>query len=228
MNLQTDLYSFEIFDFFSDLTREQHQYVHDHCKATHLKKNEIVYFENSPAHCIYFLKEGELRISKFHESGEEFLINIVFPGSVFGLSAITGDNCRNETVKTQKSSLVFALDKEKMKTLLSLNQELNIKFFKLIECRMNYLQQRLEELTFNKSQSRVINYLTSKCKSSENQNINDSIIIPALTHDSIAKLTSTSRQLVSEVFSRLKKQGLISYDRHKIKILHLEKLVKYK
>lgn len=228
MNLQTDLYSFEKFDFFSDLTIEQNKYVHDNVKVTSFKKNEIVYSEGSPAHCIYFLQDGEIRISKFNESGEEFLINIAFSGSVFGLSAITGENNRNETVKTQKSSSIFVLDKEKIKILLSLNQELNIKIFKLIESRMNHLQQRLEELTFNKSQSRVINFLISKSLNTAKENYKSVITIPSLTHDSIAKLTSTSRQLVSEVLSNLKKQGLICYDRQKIKILHFEDLLKYK
>ena len=39
MNLQTDLYSFEKFDFFSDLTIEQNKYVHDNVKVTSFKKN---------------------------------------------------------------------------------------------------------------------------------------------------------------------------------------------
>lgn len=228
MSLHTKFWYLDNFDFFSDLTMEQRKFVHENTKMTNLKKGEIVYFEGSPSNSIYFLKEGEMRISKHNESGDEFLINIISPGSIFGMSAITGDSCRAETVKAQKPSLICILEKEKMKVLLTINTGLNIKFCRMMESRMNDMQQRLENVTFQKSEDRIIHFLKSKALSSDTKDNESQIIIPALPHESIAKLTSTSRQLVSEVFSNLKKQGIICYDRQEIKILHLQTLLEIK
>jgi len=219
MNDQTKFWHLDNFDFFSGLTMDQRRFVHANTKMTNLVKDESVYFEGSLANSIYFLKEGEMRISKFNESGDEFLISILSPGSIFGMSSITGGPSRTETAKATLPSLICILDKEKMKELLKENTELNMKFCQLMESRMINMQKRLENLTFKNSEGRILDFLRTTAITS-GLKVNGHILIsPMMTHENIGKLSSTSRQLVSEFFCSLKKKGIISYDRKELKIL---------
>jgi CRP-like cAMP-binding protein len=225
MTTHTKFWYLDNFDFFSGLTMDQRRFVHSNTKMTHLLKDESVYFEGSPATSIYFLKEGEMRISKYNESGEEFLINIISPGSIFGMSSLTGGPCRTETAVATKPSLICILDNEKMKDLLKVNAELNLKFCALMETRMTNMQQRLENLTFKKGEDRIIDFIKSKAITSGVRENGHILIKSSLTQDSIAKLSSTSRQMVSEVFSDLKKKGIIDYNRKEIKILNPDAII---
>lgn len=82
------------------------------------------------------------------------------------------------------------------------------------------MQKRLEDITFKNSEERILDFLKTTAKNS-GQCANGEIIIPSsLTHKNIAKLTSTSRQIVSGVFNDLKKQGIIDYNRREIRILN--------
>ena len=220
MNKSLKFRHLENFDFFSELNQNQHEFVHSNTEMKRLLKNEIIYLEGSPANNIYFLKEGEVRISKFNDAGEEFLIRIIPPGSIFGESSIIFSSKRKEFATAEKQSLICRISNNKMKELLLLNPELNLKFSEMLEIRLESMQKRLEDLTFKNSEERILDFLKTTAKNSGKCSNGEIIIPSSLTHKNIAKLASTSRQVVSGVFNDLKKNGIIDYNRREIRILN--------
>ncbi|MBA3899753.1 MAG: Crp/Fnr family transcriptional regulator [Bacteroidetes bacterium] len=224
MEQKSKIWHLENFNFFSELTMEQRNFI---CKNTEMRtiaKNHSIYFQESAANSVYFLKEGKVKISKYNKEGLEFLIAILGNGEIFGESAVTSQTTRKEEAIAEENTMVCVMKEDKMKELLLLVPELNLKFSRIIEERLEKTQKRLEDLTFKTNPERIIDFLKESVLKSEANNNGVFVINHSLTHENIAKLTSTNRQLVSSVMSSLKKKKIITYDRKEIRILEFEKL----
>lgn len=213
----------ENFNCFFDLGVAEKKFIHRNTEMKTIEKNEVVYFQDDLAHSIYFLKVGRIRISKFNNKGKEFVLNILYPGEFFGEASVMGNDNRKEAAIAEDKVSLCIMKENKMKELLLEVPMLNFKFSQILEERLEKSQKRLEDLTFKSNQQRIIEFLKDSVKTSEKKN-NIFRIKNSLTHDKIAKLTSTNRQEVTRVFSYLKKHHIIDYDRTFISILDFEKL----
>ncbi|MBA3900029.1 MAG: Crp/Fnr family transcriptional regulator [Bacteroidetes bacterium] len=224
MEQKSKVWYLENFNFFSELTVEERNFICKNTEMKSFKKNEPIYFQHSPAKSVYFLKEGKIRVSKYSEQETEFLIAILGEGEIFGESAVAGKAKRNEVAIAEEKTMLCVMSEEKMKELLLMVPGLKHKFGRMIEERLEKTQKRLEDLTFKNNEERIIGFIKETAlKSLKNAN-NEIVIENSLTHQDIAKLTSTNRQMVSSVMSSLKKKNIIDYDRKNIRILELKKL----
>lgn len=218
MEQKSKIWYLENFNFFSELEMKQREFVCKNTVMKSVKKNDSVYFQEGEANCVYFLKEGKIRISKFNAKGEEFLVALLGPGEIFGEASITGNRVRKEAAIAEEDVVFCVMRMDKMKKLLLMSPALNFKFSQMIEERLEKTQKRLEDLSFKNNHERIIDFLKETALSSKT--LNGSGIIPnSLTHEKIAKLTSTNRQEVSAVFSYLKKKKIIDYNRKQIRVL---------
>jgi CRP-like cAMP-binding protein len=99
------------------------------------------------------------------------------------------------------------------------NPKFNLQVTKFIGFRLKKIQNRLENLIFKTSEERVKSFIMELATEYGRPIIGDAnqrAVELKLTHEEIAKLTATSRQTVTTVFSDLEKKGLISYDRKRI------------
>lgn len=223
MESKSKIWYLENFNFFSELETVQRTFVLQNTVMKTVEKNDVVYFQESRANSVYFLKEGNIRISKFNSEGEELLIRILNPGEIFGEASIMAHRTRKEAAIAEEKVCYCVMREDKMRELLFMAPALNFKFSQMIEERLEKAQKRLEDLSFKNNHQRIVDFIKALASSSNSQN-GEIIINNSFTHDKIAKLTSTNRQEVSSVFSYLKKNQIIDYDRKFIRILKMKDL----
>lgn len=224
MTQKPKVWYLENFNFFSELEMEQRTFICQNTVMKTLEEGETVYFQNAPAHSVYFLKEGKIRISKFSQKGEEFLYAILEKGEIFGEACITNNIKRQEAAIVEKQATYCVMKEEKFKKLLLMSPALNLKFSQMLEDRLAKAQNRLQDLALKNNQQRIIDFLKETASINTKGPNGECIINGSLTHQKIAQLTSTNRQEVSSVFSHLKKNQIIEYNRKSIKILDIKKL----
>ncbi|WP_227009081.1 Crp/Fnr family transcriptional regulator [Christiangramia fulva] len=188
-------------------------------------KDETVYFQSSPANSVYFLKKGKIKISHCSPEGKEFLVSILEPGEIFGESFLNPSNFRKDAAIAEEEATFCVMSSSNMKKLLLMVPELNLKFTQLIESRLEKLQKRLEDVSLKSNRERILEFLKESALPMAERFGKKLVINNNLTHDKIAQLTSTNRQEVSSVFSSLKKEGIIDYDRKEIHVKDLERLL---
>lgn len=214
----------ENFNFFSELSMEERTFICQNTVMNTVEKGESLYFQQSPANSVYFLKEGEIKISRFNDSGDEFLVALLGPGEIFGESSVTGEEIRKEAAVAEEKTLYCIMKEEDMRELLLKSPTLNFRFTQMIETRREKTEKRLEDLIFKNNTERIVDFLIDlEVKHGEDKN--GVINIPnSFTHEKIAQLTSTNRQEVSSLFSSLKRKNIIDYNRKHIRILNLIEL----
>lgn len=224
MENKSKVWHLENFNFFSELDMEERTFIRQNTSMKTLDKGETVYFQNDPCNSVYFLKEGKIRISKFTQEGEEFLVGILQKGEIFGEASITGNKKRKEAAIVEEPVTYCVMKEEKFRELLLRIPTLNLKFSQMLEEKLEKAQKRLQDISCKNNQQRIIDFLKETASHSPKGPNGEFIINNSLTHQKIAQLTSTNRQEVSSVLSLLKKNRVIDYNRKFIKILNINQL----
>lgn len=78
------LWYLEKFNFFSEVTPEQKQFVRAHVIMRTINKGSIIYFQEDTTRTVYFLKEGRVKLVNSDAAGNEMIIAIINAGEIFG------------------------------------------------------------------------------------------------------------------------------------------------
>ena len=213
MEPKSKIWYLDKFNFFSDLTPDQRNFL---CKSSvmrTIKKGEVIYSSGDASVFVYFLKEGKVRISRLNDNGNEIIVALLNPGEIFGESCLTNQGKRGEMAIAEDDIYVCTLGERDMKELMRLNFELNLKVFQTIGLRSKKIEKRLEDLSFKDNKTRIRYFLREAALEYGIKNGEEIEIDNFHTHETISKLTSTTRQNVTTVFNDLKSQQIINYDR---------------
>lgn len=194
---------------------------------TEYKKGDEVYLPSQTVEEIYFLKKGHIKISKLYEKGHEQVLEVIGKGEIFG-KYMPGDELANANEKAVAldDCVLCYLDTEKWNDFIISNSSFSLNVLKIVGLKFKKLESRLEDLQFKNAESRiatVIHNLTEKFGRKIGVGFETELQLN-LTHQDLAKLSSTSRQSVTTYLRSLEKENIISYNRKRILIKDMGKL----
>jgi len=220
---KTKLWYFENFNLMKTLPAKELIKLNTNSKMREVPKKQIIYFPEESSNSVYLVKKGKVKISRLSQDGREIIIAILGPGEIFGESAITDvASKREEFAEATEDTLLCSVFSDIIHDLMEKDPSFGLKITKIIGFRFKRIQSRFESLIFKSSNERVQSFIKDLAID-EGQKMNDGTIEikMKLTHEDIAKLTATSRQMVTTVLNDLAKKNLVSYDRNKIVIKNI-------
>ncbi|MDF9800914.1 CRP/FNR family cyclic AMP-dependent transcriptional regulator [Catalinimonas alkaloidigena] len=195
-------------------------------KEKGFNKGDFVYFIDDPSDNVYLIKQGRVKISTYADDGKEIVKTILSAGEVFGELALTEEIKRNDFAQVlDPNTIICPLTIKDMKNLMADDQELSFTIFKIIGLRMRKLERRIELLISKDARTRIIEFLKDLAREKGKKVGFETMIKSHLKHQDIASLTGTSRQTVTTILNELKEKNLINFDRRKILIRDIDKLV---
>lgn len=225
METKSKAWYLEKFNFFSDLTVDERNFLCRHSLMKLFRKGEAIYFPGDASLFVYFLKEGQVRITRVNDNDDEIIVAILKEGDVFGEASVISQDKRGEMAVAHTDVNICMLSESDMKELMQRNFRLNLSIFATIGLRSKKLEKRLEDLVFQDNKQRIRNVIKELALEYGHQTKTDIVIENFLTHETIAKLASTSRQAVTTELNSLKKQQVLDYNRQRrMVIMQLDKL----
>lgn len=189
------------------------------------KRDQFVYMPDDSATHIYMIVNGRVRIGHYLDNGDEVVSAILSTGEIFGELALAGEVKRKDFAQAIEATTICPLTLEELRELMYQDKELSFKILKLIGFRIMKLERKLELLVFKDARTRIVEFLKDAA-AWKGKKVGDETLIPTqLTHKDIASLTGTSRQTVTTILNDMKEKNLINFDRKRILIRDLEKLV---
>jgi len=224
---KTKIWFLENFSMLQVLSPEEMKMMDSMAAMRDVSKNQVLYFSEDSANSIYLLKKGKVKISKISPEGREVILALLGPGEVFGELSITGQEKREEIAEVTEDAIICKVDLPDFESMMEKNPKFNMQVTKLIGFRLKKIQNRLENLIFKTSEQRVKSFIKETVLEL-GRNIlgedNQKVVELRLTQEDISKLTATSRQTVTTVFSDLEKRGVIKYDRRRIFVKDMKAL----
>lgn len=217
--------SFENVAVLKGLPTEEQEFLSRYTQFKTYPKNTFLYHPGEAADWVYFVIEGVIKTGTINEDGKEVIKNILYPGEMFGELGLSGMEERPDFASTLKSEVeTLRVPVKILKELINKNPEVGLRMIEKLGERITRSEKRLERLVFDDARSRIIAFLKEQAQKNGKKFADETLIRHGFTHQDMANITGTSRQLVTIVLNELKKENLINFDRSSILIRDVDQL----
>lgn len=212
----------QTFPFWDKLSEEEKGVLTKNSTNTFYESGESIF--NGDVNCVGILivKSGQIRTFMLSEEGREITLFRLSQGELCILSAscVLKNITFDVNIDVVEDAEVVIIRSKEFSQLMDKNIYIENFFSKIIADRFSKTMWVMEQVLFMRFDKRLALFLLS-----ESEELNSDVI--SLTHEQIAKYTSSAREVVSRMLKYFEKENIIKMSRGKIKLIDKEKLAEY-
>lgn len=178
------------------------------------KRGELIFDQGDKPDSLYFLNRGSVRITITNDDNRAKTLGILRGGDVFGLESIGQDGYSQIRAIAHEESWVSVLTRVQFMKIAAEQPSL---YFNLIQILLRRLEDTREDLKaqcFLDIQERLVRTLLKLARSHGQKVAGNQDMVKLrlrLSHDSLADMIGSNRPYLSNIMSKLRKQGWIAY-----------------
>jgi CRP/FNR family cyclic AMP-dependent transcriptional regulator len=200
---------------FSGLKEEERRLISQAAIKKVYAKNTIILSEGDTTDSLYMVCRGRVKVSIIDEYGKEIILAILGPGEYFGeMTAMAEGASRSACVMTREPCELMILQKEDFRKIVKSNPDIVFSLLLKSMERLREANKKIESLALLDVYGRVAR-LFAKLGRPEN---GGQVIDEKLTHQDIASMVGSSREMVSRVLKELSTGGYISINHKTITV----------
>jgi CRP/FNR family cyclic AMP-dependent transcriptional regulator len=178
----------------------------------HYPKNTILFSKGDLSDSIYVIAEGRVKAVIYNEEGREMLLSLFGPGEYFGEMAMLDGQPRSASMVTKTPCRLLIIGQDDFKRALFGNPEMSLRLLNRVLGKLREATDRIENLTFLNVYGRMVNLFLQLARSQDNE----LAVTEKLTHQEIANMVGSSREMVSRIMKELVCGGYIAVDKKRI------------
>ena len=207
---------FETSPLFAVLSTEEKLYLHTASSVNTYTKHQVLYKPEQMANKVYLLLKGTIKVA-VHAEKKDIIKYVVRAGNLFGESCITGDKTRRDFAYVMEDHAeVLEMDANVVLNTMRSNFAFAQSLLHFLGERLRYTETQLEKVVLKDSKSRILEYLHQMGTEQGKRIGYETLVKHNMTHQDIADLTGTSRQMVTAVLNQLKRSNVLYFNRKKI------------
>ena len=185
-------------------------------QTTLFRKDTTIYYQGDDAEEIFIVKTGRVRITTYAENGLEKQVFIAEKGAVFGELSIFVDNVYRCSAVAIVDSEIYRIPVSDLINTLQKDWNTTVYFIRSL-CRKGLtFEQEILDLSFMQATHRTVKALLNLCDQYGTPcriGGHDGIRINIrFSHQDVANLIGSNRVTVSNIFSDLGKDGILTKD----------------
>jgi CRP/FNR family cyclic AMP-dependent transcriptional regulator len=207
----TKYWFLEGFNLFKKLGMLNMMKICEVLEMDNIAKGKIIELTNERKDSVFFLKRGSVKIVNTTTDTVKYIVK---RGNIFGELFLFDKSIATEEVAYALEDCVICYIKStQMENLMEKHKSLKNGVLKVYGLRIKKLERRLHDLLYKDSPTRIKEFITDYLDEfGETNDTGKRVAKNLLSHKEIANLTNTSRQTVSNVLSKMRKEGIIDYD----------------
>jgi CRP-like cAMP-binding protein len=176
-----------------------------------LKPQEALFCQGDPAEFVFYLQDGQAKVTVVSQGGKEATITLLSAGEFVGENSLASAGVLHLSTATSITDC-RALKIERKVMLHAMHNECTLSdtFIKFLLVRARQTESDLLDQLFNSSEKRLARILLLMAKFGETDQIEG--LIPDITEESLAQMVGTPKSSVSVFMSHFHELGLIHYD----------------
>jgi CRP/FNR family transcriptional regulator len=205
---------------FKDLSSTSINLIEKRIQTFSFKKGDRVIFEDEVARGVYFVHSGAVKLTKQDEHGNEIIVCMKQTGDVFAEACLfsKASELYPATATMLVDGKLFFLGKQELEKGLHEYPDLSVQMIRYMSDSLREMTSTLRDVALLDVYAKTIKTLERLGNKFNTTHSRWDIEIP-LTIQEFATVVGTSRESVSRVFSKLKKQEIIEMKSRKIIIL---------
>ncbi|MEH7123342.1 Crp/Fnr family transcriptional regulator [Bacillus sp. JJ1532] len=209
---QSDIEHFlEKIEIFKDLPKESYQLLHKRISKKPYKKGEKVISEYDKAEGIFFVHSGIVKLTKQDDQGNEMITCIKKKGEVFAEACLFNEEgtCYPATATMIQDGEVYFLKTEDLEQEFLVSPELAVQMIRYMSVQLRDFTSILRDVALLDVYMKTVRALERLAEKFGANHCNRMHIELPITVQEFSTLVGTTRESVSRVFSKLKKDGLL-------------------
>ena len=201
---------------FAVLTPEERIILRRAATINVYSRHQVLYKPGQPANKVFFLMKGVVKVA-VHAEKKDIIKYVVRHGNLFGESSLTGDVQRRDFAYAMDDQVeVLEIDPSTLLTVMRCNFAFAQSLLHFLGERLRYTENQLEKVVLKDSKSRILEFLHQIGIEQGRRVGFETLVKHNMTHQDIADLTGTSRQMVTAVLNQLKRSNVLYFNRKKI------------
>lgn len=206
-------------DVLSILTPKELKDIEAHAYFRHYKKGQLLFMEGDPRERFYMVVKGYVRLEKTNTSGTTRFDAFLKPSSFFPYEGLFYDENYSYSAEAFTDVELLYIPTYYFEGLLKRNKKLLINLVRCLTNKIVMLEHRLLSMTNSSASKRIIQLIGYLAEDLGEERDGELVIPCPITTVEAARLTGTSRETVSHVFSSLKKDDKLVIQKNKHLIL---------
>jgi len=189
-----------------------------------LPKGAKLFQEDGPSTGVFVICTGQVKLSCTSRYGKTLILKIAIPGDVLGLGAVISGSRYEVTAETIEPAQIKTIQREEFLSFIQRHAEASLHAAKALseEYRTAFFDARRLALS-GSAAGRLARVLlgwgrAASCDKSEIR------FTMALTHEELANLVGSSRETITRMLGRFKREQLIQIRGASVRILSPERL----
>ncbi|MEA2867073.1 MAG: family transcriptional regulator, cyclic receptor protein, partial [Bradyrhizobium sp.] len=158
-------------------------------------RNNIVFAQGDPADAVFYIQEGNVKVSILSRSGKEAVLAILGAGDFFGEGCLNDQPLRIATITIMTKCLILRLDKAAMLRVLRDEPKFSELFIAYLLQRNTRIEEDLVDHLFNSSEKRLARILLLLANFGTEGNP-ESVVAP-ISQETLAEMIGTTRSRVN-------------------------------
>lgn len=184
-------------------------------------KGEHVIFAEDPEKSLMFIVEGQVKVSLVGDVGKEVILAYLGKGDFFGEMALLTGDTRSADVVAAADCTILSLSERDFEEHILENPGLSVALLKELAGRLRCASRKIGDLVLFDVYRRVARTLRSLAEEEECDGQKVLIVKKRPTHQELASLVGTSREMVTRALKELSEEGCIEIEGRRINIFDL-------
>ncbi len=173
------------------------------------QKNETIFRQADSADAVFYIIDGECKVTVVSKKGKEAVIALHEKGEFFGEGCLTGQPRRLATVTAITMSEIMRFDKAAMVRALHDEPKFSELFISHLLARNVRVEADLVDQLFNSSEKRLARLLLLMANFGKERRPEQ--VIMKVSQETLAEMIGTTRSRVSFFMNKFRKLGFIDY-----------------
>jgi len=182
-------------------------------RPQYFQKDEIIYASEDHAGSIFLVVSGTVKLSRISETGRETVLDFLGDDEFFGETAMQRRGIRGESAVALEAVTVMEWSLDDLSRIMMRSPELGGTLLRVMADKASHAHARIESMAIDQISQRLIKALIRLGEEFGDPGLGTSVHLMPITHELLAKYVGTSREIVTQHMSQLRKKSLVNYDR---------------
>ncbi|MBI2412193.1 MAG: Crp/Fnr family transcriptional regulator [Deltaproteobacteria bacterium] len=174
-----------------------------------------IIIEGESGDAVFFVISGKVKVTLYGEEGREIVLAILKEGDMFGEMSIIDDKPRSANVEAITDLECLVVGKTAFLDYLSRHHKVYMRFFAYLTGRLREATRKIGGLALLDVCGRIAHTLIGMSKTTLTGD-EKVIAIERPTHEQLAAMIGSSREVVSRALKKMTQEGYIKIEKDKI------------
>ncbi|SCW38685.1 CRP/FNR family transcriptional regulator, anaerobic regulatory protein [Paenibacillus tianmuensis] len=183
-----------------------------------------LFWEGDTADKLYFLKRGQVKITKASDEGKSFILYVYNTGDLFGQVDPFQNSVHSFNAEVMENSIIGVIQQKDLEVLLWQHGDLAVEFMKWMGLMHRMTQTKFRDLMMFGKPGALCSTLIRLCNTYGKNHGSEIVITKKLTNSELADMIGATRESVNRMLGDLKRGNIIAMENNYIVVKELSYL----